>query len=135
MLRVLCRTPSFVEYAEKWQGRNDYLVGLRDKLSLDTKQTTATATTKETPPKEVLNDKQRLQMLKKRGLDSDEKVSRLRSRFVNILMVKSWMLLILLQIIPLPPLPQQKIQKWMIIMIQWKIIPNINMPKQRMIMN
>lgn len=78
MLRVLCRTPSFVEYAEKWQGRNDYLVGLRDKLSLDTKQTTAT--TKETPPKEVLNDKQRLQMLKKRGLESDEKVKQIKEQ-------------------------------------------------------
>ena len=87
LLRVLTRSTSFIEYAEKWRGRETYLLQLKDKLSLedDTKNTATAADTKAkqeeaTPEKEIMDDKQRLQMLKKRGLESDEKVKQIKEQ-------------------------------------------------------
>ena len=95
LLRVLTRSSSFIEYAEKWRGRDTYLLGLKERLSLeDDKKTTTTTTTAKadtkgakeegevaTPEKEVImDDKQRLQMLKKRGLESDEKVKQIKEQ-------------------------------------------------------
>lgn len=90
LLRLLCRSAGFIEYAEKWRGRDAYLASLRNKLSLEDggkrKKVDNVAApnrmsgSEETPEKEELDDKQRLQMLKKRGLESDEKVKQIKEQ-------------------------------------------------------
>lgn len=73
LLRVLCRSTTFCEYAEKWRGREDYFAGL--KAASGENGDDDKAADKETPGK--LDDKQQLQ---KRGRDSDEKAKQIKEQ-------------------------------------------------------
>eukprot|EP00571_Detonula_confervacea_P007758 CAMPEP_0172325312 /NCGR_PEP_ID=MMETSP1058-20130122/53682_1 /TAXON_ID=83371 /ORGANISM="Detonula confervacea, Strain CCMP 353" /LENGTH=459 /DNA_ID=CAMNT_0013041825 /DNA_START=329 /DNA_END=1705 /DNA_ORIENTATION=+ len=84
LLRVLCRSELFCQYADKCRGRDVYLDGVRDKLKLldvNKDSTTPSATTATTATTTAESDnKKRLQQLKKRGHDSDEKVRQIKER-------------------------------------------------------
>jgi len=71
LLRVLCRSTTFCEYAEKWRGREDYFAGLKASSGDDDDDKAAD---KETPGK--LDDNK----LQKRGRDSDEKVKQIKEQ-------------------------------------------------------
>ncbi|KAL9187295.1 hypothetical protein ACHAXT_001398 [Thalassiosira profunda] len=86
LLRVLCRSDSFCQYAEKWRGRETYLRAAMEKLSIagDASSEEATKATMETTEEdktpEKMDDRQRLQQLQKRGRESDEKVKQIKEQ-------------------------------------------------------
>jgi serine/threonine protein phosphatase PrpC len=98
LLRVLSRQSKFVQYAEKWRDREDYLRGVqggvsyKDNNSSNEKEkrdgrmepqqseTTNTNTSTTTEEEDGDVDKQRLQELLQRGRESDETVEKIKER-------------------------------------------------------